>query len=362
MSTFPDFYLHYNVKDRKILKVDREAEASEDLVITIKLEEALAKKLLQGIISETNLLVNHYANPPYVIDKSFFPENQAFYLLYKSDSLEVVQLVTQVDRVQVKAMNLSAVEVDELVAYSVLTGETSFADWEIRTTHTGEPFAHLSDAKSATKSSSLFNNRTDFLSLVELDLFESKEKEKTGLQKVCTILINHFENSVTIISEQHKSDDLFQDFIIAITKKNDPSYLIKKLNVRNGKTIKLAFDSINIRDLSFFSSKFHIRNSDIQVQNVVSGQLTIRTKGSKVLITNDSVFDKTLTECKVFLRNKYDKSQVYSVVKLTKSGKVTVKAANLDLTHVDFDVPSISKNHIKIIRDTANGTASDVRV
>ena len=80
------------------------------------------------------------------------------------------------------------------------------------------------------------------------------------------------------------------------------------------------------------------------------------------MITNDFVFDKTLKDCRVFLRNKYDKSQVYSVVKITKPGKITVNAANLDLSHVDFDVPSISKNHIKIIRDTANGTVSDVRI
>lgn len=362
MSTFPIFYLHYNVKERKILKVDREADPAEDLVITIQLEEALAKKLLNGVISENNLLVNHYANPPYVIDKTFFPENQAFYLLYKNETQEVVQLVTQVDRVQMKTHNLSSVVVDELVAYSILTGETSFCDWEIRTTHTGEPFAHLSDAKSATKSSTLFNNRTDFLSLVEINLFEDKPKEKTGLQKICTISINHFENSVTIVSEQHKSDDLFQDFIIAITKKNDPSYLIKKMNVKNGKTVKLVFDSINIRDLSFFSSKFHIRNSDIEIQSIITGELVIRAKDSNVLITNDFVFDKTLKDCRVFLRNKYDKSQVYSVVKITKPGKITVNAANLDLSHVDFDVPSISKNHIKIIRDTANGTVSDVRI
>ncbi len=362
MSTFPLFYLHYNVKERKILKIDREAESSEDLVITIQLEEALAKKLLNGIISETNLLVNHFATPPYVVDKTFFPENQKFYLLYKNDTQESIQLVTQIDRVQMKAQDLSAVEVEQLVAYSILTGETAFSDWEILKTHQGEPFAHLSDAKSGSKSSSLFNNRTDFLSLVELDLFNDKPREKTGLQKICTITINHFENSVSIVSETHKSDDLFIDFIMAITKKNDPSYLIKKLNVKNGQRLKFVFDSIDIRDLSFFSSKFHIRNTDIEVQNADTGTVEIRVLPTKVLISNDFSFEKGRPPCKVFLRNKYDKSQVYSVVSLTKPGKITVNAGALDLNDVDFDAPSISKNHIKIIRDTANGTVSNVRV
>ena len=352
MSTFPDFFLHFDTKERKTLKVDRSAESEGAFTIAIKLEEALAKKLLNGVISETNLLVNHYAVPPYVIDKTFFPENQNFYFLYLNTSFVVVQLVTQLDRVTMKENNQSAVKIEELIAYSILTGETAFNDWKVSFSRTGEPIVDLSDEKSGLRSSTLFNNRTDFISLVEINLREGRAKGNSWAQKICTIMVDHFENSITIKAEQHPIDDLFKDFIVAITRKNDPSYLIKKLNVQNGQKLKLVFDEVRLSDLSFFSSKYHILHSDVIVKNKSHGSVEILVSTDKVVLRNDIMFGPDYKECSVFLRNKYDKSQVYTVLKLVIPGKMVIVDDSLDFSHVDFDIPSISKHNTKIIRDT----------
>ena len=174
MSTFPTFYLHFDSESNKTLKVDRDASNDNPFVFVIELEESLAKKLLNGTISENNLLINHFANPPYVIDKSLFPDTQ-FYFLYRAESREIVQLVDTLDQVYLKENDLLPVEVEELIAYSILTAETSFSDWVVCFSRTGEASIDFAKQSSSVKASALFTSRTDYLSLAEISLSQPHE-------------------------------------------------------------------------------------------------------------------------------------------------------------------------------------------
>lgn len=339
--SFPTFFLHFCTKELKVHGITRDQTTEGDYVIAIALDEQTTRKLLNGEIHETNLIVNHYAEPPYVIDKTNFPD-QDFFVTYQNSDLQITQLSTSIDKASLSANDLSFIKVNEIIAFSILTSETSYNDWEIKFTKSQEPYVTLKDTHSSLKSSSLFSARTDYLSLVEIDVKAEKDQEKTGLPLLAKISFDHHLNEVTIQSESLKSTEVFEDFSIAITKKGDPSFLIRLVKIENGKLQKIFFGNNQLSDFSFFSSKFHIRNCKIVVKSLKNE--TINISKNDFQLTVEYLSDQELEQT-VILHDKFDLSQVYSAHRLTPNS--TTKINILEFNDLGISIPNIPKHLIK---------------
>lgn len=346
--SFPQFYLHYDTKEDKTIKVDRETTTENPFVIAIALEEALTRKLLDGTLTTENLIVNQFADPPYVIDKSLFPKETDFYVIFSTETAQLQKVV--VKKPNKKTLDESKqnfIKVDTRVAYSLLSNDTTFDDWQILTTERGELAISYTPIKN-DDISNLFKNRIDFLSFAEIDISRAKEVNNQ-LLKICEMIFDYAENSLEIHCADVE-DESFKDFFLAITNKNDPSYLFKILRFGRNKSFKLSFKDKNIRDLSFFSSRFHLRNTKIQSLNNVKGKIQVKINKKELIVSNTLELSEDLPEVALVLKNKYDSSIVYRTITL-KDNK-TLKFSNPSIQPDELDVfpLKISKNFISIFR------------
>lgn len=352
-GTFPQFYLHYDIKQDRTIKVDRSNEVTEAFTLAIPLEESISRRLLSGEINESNLIVNKYAECPYVIEKALFPKNAEFFFIFSLDTLKIQKVVVNsLDAAALQAEGKGYVKIESRAAFSVLAGDTNFNDWEIVTGDDGE-IGVVFCAKDS-ESSSLFKNRTDFLSLAEIDPLANKDYDKNTFKKLCEITVNYIDSCVIIdcasLNETDRPVEHFSDFFIAVTNKNDPSFLIKKIDLESGKKIKLEFVGKRLENMSFFTSRFHLRSTKINVVNKISGEIRVTFDQNSVEVENDLVFGDTLPNVKLVLKNKYDQSAVYRTIKLTEPGKLRFSCPSVDPKTIDVDSINISKKFIRIIR------------
>lgn len=352
-STFPQFYLHYDIKNDRTLKVDRSSEIEEAFVLAIPLEEATSRRLLSGEINETNLIVNKYADVPYAVDKALFPTNAEFFFVFSLETLNIQKIIANPpDLAALAEQNQGFVKIEARCAFSVLAGDTSFKDWEISTNDEGETIVSFISKDSV--GSNLFKNRTDFLSMTEINMLENKAYDKNTIQKLCEITVNYIDNCVTVdcavLHDRDRPVEHFADFFIAVTNKNDPSFLIKKINLASGMKIKLEFGGKRIEQMSFFTSRFHLRSSKVTVVNHISGTVKVSFKEKILEISNDLSFGETLPEVKLILMNKYDQSAVYRTIKLTAPGTLKFACPTVEPQLIDVDSINISKKFIHIIR------------
>lgn len=344
---FPQFYLHYDTKNDKTLKVDRSDETTEPFVTAIKLEEEISKRLLDGSLTDDQLIVNPYANPAYVIDKSMFPKQSEFYVVFAIDTLELQKVVVkEPTKKELDENKHSFVRVDTRVAYSILANDTTFDDWKIVTNNGTIALAYA--PRGENDGSALFKNRIDFLSFAEIDTSMTRHVE-TAKQRICEIDFDYAENSIEIRCANVPAES-FNDFFLAITNKNDPSFLIKLIQLERDKTFKLNFRNCKLSEMSFFTSRFHLRSTNINILNNIKGEVKINVSEDGIVISNDLHFGDTLPEAVLVLKNKYDSSIVYRTITL-KNNK-TLRFSNPSITPDELDVfpLKISKNFISIFR------------
>ena len=346
--SFPQFYLHYNSKDDKILGVTREDKNDDPFVILIRLEESMSKKLLNGEMSEMDLIVNKYANPPYALDKRVFPKDQSYYLLFDVDTQDIQKIqVKKPDPVLLKQSKQDFAEVDSRVAYSILAGDTTFQDWKITKNVMGELSA-VYDPADGTIASSLFKNRIDFLSLVEIDLSAARKHDKS-MKRMCEISVDQADNSITITCDE-LADEAFKEFFIAVTNKNDPSYLIKMIQLAPKKVVKIEFVGNRLENMSFFTSRFHLRNSDISIKNLFTGTASVKFSKNDVTISNNLSFNDHFTDMTIILKNKYDHTIVYRTVNIVDNNPISFALNSLDPDIIDIDALKLSKKFITVSR------------
>lgn len=345
---FPQFYLHYDAKTDKTLKVDRESETSAPFVVVIALDEELARRLLNGDVNEANLMVNKFANPPYVVDKGMFPIGSSFNLIYSSETLKIHKIVAKTPNyAELKANKQSCIEVDPRCALSLLAGDTSFDDWEILIDGTGQ--VQVMYDQQNNEASNLFKNRTDFLSLAEIDMLKSKEKQKSQFPKICDIVVNYLENSIEITG-MAADPEYFKDFFIAVTNKNDPSFLIKKIVIKPSTSYKFEFSGKKIDEMSFFTSRFYLPNMKIEVVDKCEGQVLVTIKNNLIIVENSIQFSDTFTNAVLVLNDKYDKSRVFRTIQLTKPGILEFDCSNIDPTIIEVNSSKLSKKFITVNR------------
>ena len=346
--SFPQFYLHYDSKNDKTLKVDRDKTTEGPFVIAIELEESMSKRLLDGSLVAEQLMVNQYADPPYAIDKSLFPKQSDFYVIFSIDTFELQKVVVKTPSKKMLDENKqSFLKVDTRVAYSLLANDTSFADWKIVTGDKGEvALAYAPAAKD--DGSNLFKNRIDFLSFAEIDTSISKDVEKK-LTGICEMIFDYANNSLEVRCAAVDNES-FRDFFLAITNKNDPSFLIKMIQFERDKTFKVTFRNRKLSEMSFFSSRFHLRNTRIQILNKVQGNVSIRFDKKQIIVSNSLEFGPTLPEVVLVLNNKYDSSIVYRTITLKDNSSIKFSNSSIDPDELDVFPLKISKNFISIIR------------
>jgi hypothetical protein len=346
--SFPQFYLHYNVKTDSVIQVTREAKVEQNFVIAIPLTDTLSKALLAGTINECDLLVNKYAHPPTVIDKSMFPKDLSYYFIFSVDNQEIVKImVKKPDPSELAKNKQNSVEIDNRIAYSILSGDTSFSDWVVVIEDDGK--VSVNSQAQCVRASNLFKHRIDFLSLAEISL-APKKAETSGLPKLCDIIVNFAENTLSVKCPDI-SKDYFKDFFLAVTNKNDPSYLIKYLEFKPNDIVNLSFKDKKLKDISFFTSRFHLRNSAIMVLNKITGEIIVTFNEDTILVENNLEFNEELPNAVIVLKNKYDSSQVYRTITLTDNSSRTFKCPkSVDLSAIEVDTVKLSKKFIKIIR------------
>lgn len=343
---FPQFYLHYDTKNDKTLKVDRSDETTEPFVTVIKLEEEISKRLLDGSLTDDQLIVNPYANPAYVIDKSMFPKQSEFYVVFAIDTLELQKVVVkEPTKKELDENKHSFVRVDTRVAYSILANDTTFDDWKIVTNDGAITLAYTPRENEA---SSLFKSRIDFLSFAEIKTSMTRHVE-TRNQRICEIDFDYAENSVEVRCA-NIPEESFNDFFLAITNKNDPSFLIKLIQLEKDKTFKLNFSNRKLSEMSFFTSQFHLRSTDINILNNIKGGVKINFSDDKITISNDLSFGQTLSDVVLVLKNKYDSSIIYRTITLKNNETVKFSNPSIDPDELDVFPLKISKNFISVFR------------
>lgn len=349
--SFPQFYLHYSLKEDKTLLVDRseKLETEVPFVISIPLQEELTRKLLNGELSSNDIIVNKYATPPYALDKTQFPVNAKYHFVFDSHTQQIEKIITkEPDFSELSKDSKYAVKIDGRIAYSVLCGDTNFSDWEIKK-NDEDALEAVFSPKSGVHVSSLFKNRIDFLSLSELVLTSSKPYEKNE-QRLCEIDVDHLTNSMSI-----KCADVdkkyFNEFFLAVTNKNDPSYLLKLITFEPNSTTTVNFDGKLLSDMSFFSSRYHLRNTEINVRNCFSGMVYTKIFDDRIEICNTLSFGESLPEVSLILRNKYDKTKVYRTIKLKDNTDLIFALNGLDPSLIEIDTVKISKKVIHITRE-----------
>ena len=345
--SFPQFYLHYDTQKDKTLKVDRTEETTEPFVIAIKLEEAISKRLLDGSLVDDQLIVNPYATPAYVIDKSMFPKQSEFFVVFAIDTLELQKVVVkEPTKKELDENKQSFVRVDTRVAYSLLANDTTFDDWKIVTNNGVIALAYA--PRGEDDGSALFKNRIDFLSFAEIDTSMSRHVEKAK-QRICEIDFDYAENSIEVRCA-NVSTDAFTDFFLAITNKNDPSFLIKLIQLERDKTFRLTFRNCKLSEMSFFTSRFHLRSTDVTILNNIKGEVKVNLNGDKIVISNDLSFGDTLPEAVLVLKNKYDSSIVYRTITLKNNNTIRFSNPSINPDELDVFPLKISKNFISIFR------------
>jgi len=345
--SFPQFYLHYDTQNDKTLKVDRDDETSDPFVIAIKLEEAISKRLLDGSLTDDQLIVNQYATPPYVIDKSLFPKQSEFFVVFSVDTLELQKVVVKKpEKKELDENKQNFVVVDTRVAYSLLAHDTTFEDWKVVTNNGVVALAY--SPKGEDDGSNLFKNRIDFLSFAEIDTSLSRHVEKSK-NRICEIDFDYAENSI-VARCANVSPEAFNDFFLAITNKNDPSFLIKLIQFKRDQTFKLNFSNCKLTEMSFFTSRFHLRSTDINVLNNIKGEVKVNLSGDKIVISNNLSFGETLPEAVLVLKNKYDSSIVYRTITLKDNTTLKFSNPSIDPDELDIFPLKISKNFISIFR------------
>ena len=345
---FPQFYLHYDTKTDKTLKVDRDSTVEGPFVLAIALEEELSKKLLSGEIPESALIVNKYADPPYVIDKALFPKDADFGVLFNLDSLEITKITAKKPSVETLTANRQGfAPVDNRVAFSILAGDTIFGYWKIRNDDDGHPTV-VYEPIDGINGSSLFKHRVDFLSLAEIPITKSKKADKS-IPKLCDIRVDYIDNSVTIECA-NQTEEHFSDFFLAVTNKNDPSYLIKTIQFAPGKKFKLEFTGKRLDEMSFFTSRFHLRNTQIDILNHFTGGIKVEFKKKKIVVKNNLTFNANLSAVTIILRNKYDRSQVYRALSIGDNNPIEIACKSIDPKVIEIDSLNISKKFITISR------------
>lgn len=345
---FPQFYLHYDTKTDKTLKVDRDNTVEGPFVLVIALEEELSKKLLSGEIAESALIVNKYADPPYVIDKALFPKDADFGVLFDLDSLEITKITAKKPTGDALMANRQGfAPVDNRIAFSILAGDTGFGDWKIRNDDDGHPIV-VHEPVDEINGSSLFKHRVDFLTLAEIPITKSRNTDKS-IPKLCDICVDCIRNSITIECS-NQTEEHFSDFFLAITNKNDPSYLIKTIQFAPGKKFKLEFNGKRLDEMSFFTSRFHLRNTQIEVLNNFTGRINVEFKKKKIIVKNDLTFNANLSTVTIILRNKYDRSQVYRALSIEDNSPIEIACNSVDPKVIEIDSLNISKKFITISR------------
>ena len=349
--SFPQFYLHYDAKNDKILAVDRSDKNDNVYVILIPLDESMSKGLLAGSLSEMDIIVNKFANPPYALDRSKFPKNQKFYILFSTDDLLPFALnSTPPNESELKKNNQWYIEVETRIAYSLLNSDTTFADWSVNMTRDGECYLKYSP-KDGMSESNVFKNRVDFISLVDLDLRTSKNIDDRSGLKICDIIVDHVENKFSIHCVSNNSEH-YQDFFIAITNKNDPSYLIKMIDLKPALRQDIVFSDNKIEDLSFFTSRFHMRNTQVEVIESWEGKfdffLDQIDDTLKVGIKASLEAKDNNPEVLMVLKDKYDDTNVLRTLKITSNDELNFETKKIDVDSFDVVPLNFSKKLITI--------------
>lgn len=345
---FPQFYLHYNTKTDKTLKVDRDNTVEGPFVLAIALEEELSKKLLSGEMSESSLIVNKYADPPYVIDKALFPKDADFGVLFDIDSLEITKITAKKPTAEALVANRQGfAPVDNRVAFSILAGDTGFSDWKLINGVDGQPVV-IYEPIDKINGSFLFKHRVDFSSLYEIPITKSKNVDKS-IPKLCDIRVDYINNSITIECA-NQTEEHFSNFFLAVTNKNDPSYLIKTIQFAPSKKFKLEFAGKRLEEMSFFTSRLHLRNTQIGVLNHFTGGIKVEFGRKKIIIKNDLAFNANLPAVTIILRNKYDRSQVYRALSIGDNSPIEIECKSIDPKVIEIDSLNISKKFITISR------------
>jgi len=345
--SFPQFYLHYDTKEDLVLGVDRNPIEGHLYAINIELPEELSKKLLNGEMSASEVIVNKYADPPYAIDKNLFPKDATFHLIFNTETLAAVKIsAKRSDPAVLSKEKLDQIEVDSRIAYSILSGDSNLDDWDISSNTEGKTIVRFTPKSGQV--SNLFKNRIDFTSLSEIDTSTYKAAEK-NLPRLAEVEIDYAAN-VVLIKTPNMDPSFYADFFIAITNKNDPSYLIKMITMQPGKTIHLRFSRRHLKEMSFFSSRFHLRNTEIMVKNYFSGSIDMSFKGKKLIVLNDLKFSLDFPEAVIILRDKYDKTRVYRTIKLETQDKRVFNLGNIDPAQIEVEPINISKKFINVTR------------
>ena len=349
--SFPQFYLHYDLKNDKILAVDRSDKNDNVYAMIIPLDEQMSKGLLSGSLSEMDIIVNKFATPPYALDKSKFPKNQKFYTIFSTETLTPIAINSSAPNEPTLRENSQwYVEVETRVAYSLLNGDTIFTDWLVETTHAGEYFLKYSP-KDEMSENSVFKNRVDFISLVDIDLKTPKSVDEQTNFKICDIIVDHVENKFTVNCVSSDPDH-YKDFFIAITNKNDPSYLIKMLDLAPGKSQEIEFSGSKIDDLSFFTSRFHLRNTQIEVLESRKWKFDFFLEQMddtlKVEIKESLEAKDVNHEAVMVIKDKYDSNNVLRTLKLTAGKQMNFETKKIDADSFDVVPLNFSKKLITI--------------
>jgi hypothetical protein len=339
------------MQTRETVKVDRSDDNEDIFVRVIPLEEDLSRRLLSGELSDADLIVNTYVREPTVLEKRLIPEGVQFVVIISTKTLEIIR-VTTIDQASQLNEDEYVIEIPSLVALSLLSDEVNFNEWKVEKTIDSYTVKFRSDS---LKKSELFRNRTDLISLIELN--PEDESNAVGNINLCSITFDSITNSLIIESTRSTNPEYFKGYFLAVTRKNDPSHLIKYIKIENNTNVKLDFGSHLFKEYSFFSSRFHILNSNVVVNGRIDGSLTVNISPTTITVNNSLVLNNG-TKAILIIKNKFDPSEVYRQIKLNeKFGALEfLTGGKIDSRYIDVDVIGISKNYLKLERqhETAN--------
>jgi hypothetical protein len=102
--------------------------------------------------------------------------------------------------------------------------------------------------------------------------------------------------------------------------------------------------------MSFFTSRFHLRNTQIDILNHFTGGIKVEFKKKKIVVKNNLTFNANLSAVTIILRNKYDRSQVYRALSIGDNNPIEIACKSIDPKVIEIDSLNISKKFITISR------------
>ena len=343
MSDFPQFYVHFDMSKLKIVQLCREEFSENQDIKVFKVSEKIAKQLLNGEITENQLTINTFAKEFYPVSTASFP-NTTFCAIFSISDLTIKQVTTKskINPVILRNQGLDHIEIDALKAYSILKGDSVLDEWEIKTVGSKRTFEYN---KNYVKKHKVYQALVNQLSLAEIGTYATGNNLIENPLVKITFDYNQRLISVNTFSSNFDRERMLTGCAIYITKKNDPSYLIKPIKIEIGTNTNVKLNGISFNDISIYINRFFLDYIHTIVVAELEGQIKITRDENIIQIDNSLENFDADTKYLLYLRNKYDHTVIYNAVDLKRFRRKRLEIDKLSIIRsLDFFVPNIDSS------------------